>query len=357
MTLFVPCVLLVIGFSIGAALLLMTAFAFTYRSMAMPWQSRVAGYVMLLGFALTQLFHARYLTEMDSVLVSRAYILIIICQSVGFYWLFLGLLRPPEQKWHLREWFVLPATIIGGVIVPLNVAIPVAMLGGTLAAVHLGRLVYRLRAQRRWFLLEFRVLMLFALIAATMAAASFAEPVLGWRNFAASYALLIGAGFALVLHLLLRFPDIVSKTEQAVASAYAVSTLSRIDRDSAISEIKRLFEQEKIYQAEDLSLAKLAELTQLSAHQLSELINTHFQMGFSRLVRQYRVEAAKSMLTEEPRASVLSVGLSVGFNSQSNFYVAFKEITGVVPGQFRKQLSLGHPIRGKIERNDLSGMS
>ena len=108
-----------------------------------------------------------------------------------------------------------------------------------------------------------------------------------------------------------------------------------------------MFEQEKIYQVEDLSLAKLAELTQLSAHQLSELINTHFQIGFSRLVRQYRVEAAKTMLTEEPRASVLSVGLSVGFNSQSNFYVAFKEITGVVPGQFRKQLRFGQPDSGQ----------
>ncbi|HEX9392077.1 MAG TPA: helix-turn-helix domain-containing protein [Usitatibacteraceae bacterium] len=338
MTLFDSCVLLTIGFSVGAALLLVLAFASTYRSMTMPWQSRVAGYVMLLGLALTQLLHARYLLEMDAALASRSYILIIVSQSVGFYWLFLGLLRPPQQKWLAWEWIVLPAAIVGGEMVSLNVAIPVAMLGGTLAAVHLGRLVYLLRAQRRWFLLEFRVLMLFALIAAMMAVASVAEPTLGWRSFAASYALLIGAGFALVLYLLLRFPDVVSKAEQAVASAYAVSTLSRIDRDRAVSEITRLFEQEKIYQDEDLSLAKLAELTQLSAHQLSELINTHFQMGFSRLVRQYRVEAAKRMFTDEPRASVLSVGLSVGFNSQSNFYVAFKEITGVVPGQFRKQL-------------------
>ena len=186
MTLFVSCALVFIGFSIGAALLLMVAFAFTYRSMTMPWQSRVAGYVMLLGFALTQLLHARYLAEVDSTLVSRSYILIIVCQSLGFYWLFLGLLRPPQQKWLLWEWLVLPVTIVGGVIVPLNVAIPVAQLGGTLAAVHLGLLVYRLRAQRRWFLLEFRVLMLFALIAAMMAAASAAEPILGWRNFVAS---------------------------------------------------------------------------------------------------------------------------------------------------------------------------
>ena len=63
-------------------------------------------------------------------------------------------------------------------------------------------------------------------------------------------------------------------------------------------------------------------------------------MGFSRLVRQHRVDAAKKMLIAEPRASVLSVGLSVGFTSQSNFYVAFKEMTGTVPGKFRTQACL-----------------
>jgi AraC-like DNA-binding protein len=340
MSWFLCSVLLVIGFSIGAALLLAAAFASTYRGMAMPPQSRVAGYVMLIGLALTQLLHARYLAEMDSSLVTRGYILVVVSQSVGFYWLFLGLLRPLEHVWLLREWLVLPAAVAVGLAIPLDVAIPVVLLGGTAGAVHLGLLVYRLRAQRRWFLLEFRVLMLFALfalIAAVMAAIILATPGLDWRSFATGYALLIGAGFALVLHLLLRFPDIVSKTEQAVANAYAVTTLSRIDREKAVAEISRLFEQEKIYQDENLSLARLAELTQLSAHQVSELVNTEFEVGFSRLVRQYRVEAAKKMLMDEPRASVLSVGLSVGFSSQSNFYVAFKEITGVVPGQFRKQ--------------------
>jgi AraC-like DNA-binding protein len=148
---------------------------------------------------------------------------------------------------------------------------------------------------------------------------------------------LISVSFALVLYLLLHFPDITSKTEEAVANTYAVSTLSNIDCGNVVAEIKRLFEQEKIYEDENLSLNKLAELTKLSSHQLSELINTQFEMGFSRLVRRYRVEAAKKMLIDEPRASVLSVGLSVGFTSQSNFYVAFKEFTGVVPGQFRKQ--------------------
>ena len=38
------------------------------------------------------------------------------------------------------------------------------------------------------------------------------------------------------------------------------------------------------------------------------------------------------MLCAEPSASVLSVGLSVGFSSQSNFYEAFREIEGMTPG-------------------------
>ena len=41
------------------------------------------------------------------------------------------------------------------------------------------------------------------------------------------------------------------------------------------------------------------------------------------------------MLLEEPGASVLSVGMNVGFTSQSNFYDAFREITGTTPGKFR----------------------
>ncbi len=334
---FMPFVVLSSGFSIGASMLLALAFASVYRGLELPWQSRAAGYAMLLGLAITQLLHARFLLGIDPELISRSYVLVLLLQSLGFYGLLLGVLRPPQQKWPGWAWVVLPVALVCGALVPLGMAVPVVMMGGSAASIHLGRLVFKLRAQRRRFLLEFRVLVLFAAMAVLIAAASFAAPIAGWRNFAVIYAVLIGASFMLVLYLLLRFPDIASKAEEAVASTYAVSTLSSVDCNNVLAEIKRLFEQEKIYEDENLSLNKLAEFTKLSSHQVSELINTHFEMGFSRLVRRYRVEAAKKMLIDEPRASVLSVGLSVGFTSQSNFYVAFKEFAGVVPGQFRKQ--------------------
>jgi AraC-like DNA-binding protein len=69
---------------------------------------------------------------------------------------------------------------------------------------------------------------------------------------------------------------------------------------------------------------------------LSELINTHLGKSFSRYLREQRVEAAKLQLIDEPKATVLGIGLAVGFSSQSNFYEAFREIVGMTPGQFRK---------------------
>jgi AraC-like DNA-binding protein len=164
---------------------------------------------------------------------------------------------------------------------------------------------------------------------------SFLAPALDWRAFAAAYAVLISIGFVLVMYLLLRFPDLARKAEEAVATAYAVSTLGKVDIDRALASLRRLFEQEQAYRDPDLSLSRLAEHLDLSSHQLSELINTQLDTSFPRLVRQYRVEAAQRMLIDEPRASVLSIGLSVGFNSQSSFYTAFKDVAGTVPGRYR----------------------
>ena len=94
---------------------------------------------------------------------------------------------------------------------------------------------------------------------------------------------------------------------------------------------------DKHFQNEDLSLSNLADSLELSSHQLSELINSHFGYGFPRYIRDQRINEAKRLLIEEPATSVLAVSMETGFKSQSNFYTAFKDITGLSPGQFRKK--------------------
>ncbi len=329
-------VLLGIGFSVGAAILLGFAFLSVYRDIRLPAHCRIAGYVMLAGLSATQLAHAQFLVGASVVLTSRGYGLVVLLQSLGFYWLFLGLLRPADQRWRHHEWLLPALAFAFALQLPAPYLIVLSMLTGTFASAHLGYLLFQLRTQRRWFVMELRVMAVFGTMAVLVAGLCLAAPWFGWRYFASVYASLITLGYALMLYLLLRFPDIVQKTGEAVVTTYAVSTLIKVDRERAVSEIKRLFEVEKIYTDEDVSLSRVAELAKLSAHQVSELINTQFQMSFSRLVRSYRVDAAKQMLISEPRASVLSVGMSVGFSSQSNFYAAFKDLTGVVPGKYRQ---------------------
>lgn len=337
---------MMVGFSLGMSLLLAAAFASGYRDVPLPWQSRVAGFVMLAGLALTQWGHMGMVAQAGSALPARHYVVVLFLQSLGFYWLLLGVLRP-DGAWRRVEW-ALPALVLAvALAVPLAWAIPVALLMGTAAALHLCALVYRLRALRRWFALELKVLGLFAVMALVVATAGLLAPGrLGWDAYAWTYTTLIAIGFGLVGWLLLAVPDVVPKAREAVAVAYAQSTLTRVDREAMAARLRQVFEQDQVHRAESLSLATVAELLDLSGHQLSELVNTEFGMGFPRLVRRYRVETAQRMLLEEPRASVLSVGMASGFNSQSSFYVAFKEQVGEVPGAYRQRMLAGGGVTG-----------
>lgn len=324
-----------IGFSLAASALLFLVMTTNRHDLPMPPASRVGGGIMLAGLCHTQWIHFQALRGEGEPWGGLAYGLVLAAQSAGFYWLLLGMLRPPGTRWHPLEWSLpwLPLLAIAGL--PARYGPVVALAGGVAITVHIGRLLYRVRTQRRHFRIELRTLAAFGLMALVLVGLGFSAPLLGWRSFAAAYALLISAGFLLVLYLLLRFPDLARKAEEAVATAYAVSTLGKVDIERVATALRRAFEQEHVYRDQDLSLSRLAEQLDLSGHQLSELINTQFDTSFPRLVRQYRVEAAKRMLIDEPRASVLSVGLSVGFNSQSTFYSAFKDVTGTVPSRYR----------------------
>lgn len=324
-----------IGFSLAASVLLFLLLTTNAHALPMPPASRIGGGIMLAGLFHTQWVHFQALRGAGELWGGLVYGLVLTAQSAGFYWLLLGMLRPPKTPWHPLEWSLPVLPVVAIAALPVRYGPAVALAGGVVITAHIGMLLYRVRTQRRHFRIELRTLALFGMMSLTLVGLGFSAPMLGWPTFAAAYALLISAGFLLVLYLLLRFPDLARKTEEAVTTAYAVSTLGKVDIERAVAALRRLFEQEHAYRDQDLSLSRLAEQLELSGHQLSELINTQLDTSFPRLVRQYRVEAAKRMLIDEPRASVLSVGLSVGFNSQSTFYSAFKDVIGTVPSRYR----------------------
>jgi len=225
-----------------------------------------------------------------------------------------------------------------GFVLPVRVAAPIVFLIGVGYAFWFARYIYRMRGQRRRFRLEMFFFGLFAVLALVILLLGLSIPYIDHSLFFLSYANFIGISLFLVVAALIIFPDMLSDIADAAQLAYAKSTLNDVDVAASVARLEALMRDDKIFQNEKLSLPLLAETMELSSHQLSELINTQFGCGFSRYVRQHRIAEAKRLLREDHRSSVLAISLMTGFSSQSNFYAAFKEMTGEAPGNYRKRL-------------------
>ena len=155
------------------------------------------------------------------------------------------------------------------------------------------------------------------------------------RYFYYFYTFAIGIALVLTTAALVVNDDLPGEISEIAKSRYTATTLKDVAVDEKLGAIEILMNEKKIYQDDSLNLASLAREVGLSGHQLSELINTRIGMSFSQYMRSIRVDAAKNALLEEPNASVLAISLDNGFKSQSSFYAAFKELTGVSPGAYR----------------------
>ena len=150
------------------------------------------------------------------------------------------------------------------------------------------------------------------------------------------YANSISLSFALIVMVLLSFPDLLTELAAVARLSYATSTLKGLKVEAVIQKLDKLMRSNKLFQNENLNLSMVASALNITSHRLSELINVHDGMGFSRYIRELRVREAKTLLARDQRSSILSISMEIGFKSQSNFYAAFKEITGQSPGDFRK---------------------
>lgn len=319
------------------AAVLAVALAAAPRRVPMPRSALLGGAVMLVGLTHTVWQHVGLATLGAQAAPPWVYGAGLFAQSWGFHALLSGVLQPTDRQRPV-VWASGLISVGLALSIPPSWAVPVSLAIGTAYAVHLGVLLYRLRATRRWFVVELPVVGVFALMGVAVGVTGALAPQsVAWDAFALAYSWQIALGFLLMTGLLLAVPDLAAKTQEAVASSYAQSSLGKVDVPAAVERLRVLFEDEHLYRDEDLGLAKLARRVGLTPHQLSELLNVRFGESFSRFVRRHRVAAARRMLVDEPRASVLSVGLSVGFGSQSTFYAAFKDETGLVPGEFRRR--------------------
>lgn len=108
--------------------------------------------------------------------------------------------------------------------------------------------------------------------------------------------------------------------------------------DHDINLVKFLMEDDKVYLNPELNLSDLAEQANISRAQLSEIINSGFNMNFNDFVNMYRVDAFKAMLKENKhkQLSLLGIAQECGFNSKATFNRVFKKLTKHSPSEYLK---------------------
>lgn len=336
--------ILLTGFSIFSAIsLALTHFrGEQYQDQPM---SRLMGLVLLMALSSLQIAHFVWLYLDQEWVATLPYRMTLFAVAPSFF-LFSQPLLNPKAPPLIRPALLGHALPIGiSPFLPDDLALPLAFSVGAGYLLWLARSLYALRSERASFHREMILLGSVFGIAIGVSALGLAQASLPGKLFFSLYATSIGAAFFLVQTTLGLRPELSVEVKETVQTAYVSSTLTNVDCDAALSKLNTLMTADRTYVDPDLNLPGLAERLGLNTHQLSELMNARLGKGFSRYLRELRVAAAKAMLCDEPSASVLSVGLSVGFTSQSNFYEAFREIEGMTPGQFRKLHAKSGPSR------------
>ena len=326
--------LLLAGYSLFSAITLALTH---FRSAQYPSQamSRTMGLILMLALSALQLCHFSWLYLDEAWVSTLPYRLTLFAVAPAFFLFSQPLLSPRLLRPNRPALLGHAVPVVVSPWLPDDLALPSAFILGAAYLLWLARTLYTLRRERDNFRLEMILLGGVFTIAIGVSVLGLAQATLPDKLFYSLYAIAIGSAFLLVQTTLGLRPQLSAEVRETV-QAYANSTLGNVDCNAALSKLDTLMRTDRTYVDPDLSLPGLAERLGLSPHQLSELLNARLGKGFSRYLRELRIDAARTMLCDEPSASVLSVGLSVGFTSQSNFYEAFREIEGMTPGRYRK---------------------
>ena len=330
--------ILLTGFSIFSIVILLIAYVFFLPDMRKSFTGKLAAIALLLSLCFLQVGHYAYFLNDIPLLNYRAYGSLLLFLPPTFYFYSRVILFPEIDYKLLDALHFIPSII--SIALPVSTLAPLGFLFGTAYTFWFALLIFKLRNQSKRFKFEIFFFGLFAIIASVALALCLSLPYIDTKIFYFTYSNSISCSVMLIVCALLFFPKLLSDILLITELTYAKSKLSGINTEQKIKQLEQLMLADHLFENEDLSLKLLADQLDLTSHQLSELLNTKFQCSFPRYIREHRVRQAKTLLIDEPNSSILAISMSTGFKSQSNFYTAFKEITGLSPGQYRKNGSV-----------------
>ncbi len=111
-------------------------------------------------------------------------------------------------------------------------------------------------------------------------------------------------------------------------------------KQQSLTLLKNLDEyivKNEIFTKPELTIIDLADGLDVHPRKISNALNSVYQQNFNSYVNGYRIEKAKMLVKSDVanNLSIQGIGSSVGFQSKSSFYTAFKKVTGTTPSKYK----------------------
>lgn len=121
------------------------------------------------------------------------------------------------------------------------------------------------------------------------------------------------------------------------STGYEKSGLTEARAEACMRALRRLMEEQQHFKQNQLTLQDLADELSISAHNLSEVINSQSGKNFYDFVNGYRAEEVMRRLRDpqSDHLTILAIAEESGFNAKSTFNAFFKKHTGLTPSQYR----------------------
>ena len=146
---------------------------------------------------------------------------------------------------------------------------------------------------------------------------------------------LVGGLLSTVVLWIMFRPDAAAYLDPFRSEVVRVA-VERPPDDSDVEALRRMLDVERIYHDSELTVAALAARVAIPEYRLRRVIHERLQYrNFNALLHRYRIEEACALLADPARRHVpiLTIALTVGYNSINPFNRAFRELKGTTPSE------------------------
>lgn len=129
--------------------------------------------------------------------------------------------------------------------------------------------------------------------------------------------------------------------ERKETEKYSKSGLKDDQAEEYLKILISCMETVKPYLNRDLTIHDLSEMTGISRHHITQVLNEKYRRNFFTFINEYRVKDVISRFSDPKfnNYTILAIALDAGFNSKTTFNAIFKSQTGLTPSKYREKLT------------------